>query len=260
MGIVNVTPDSFSGDGLATDTQAIVDQAVRMVSEGADMIDIGAESTRPGSFPITDDEELARLIPALKAVRGQVSVPISVDTYKSGVARAAIEEGANILNDVWGFKADRHMADVAAEYGVPIIIMHNQKTRRYGDLVPDILDSLSRSASVATQAGVSGDQVIIDPGIGFGKTADHNLEVLRRLPEFETLGHPLLVGTSRKSTIGHVLGLPVSERVEGTAATIALSIAGGADIVRVHDVKEMVRVSRMSDAVVRNWRPPEWNG
>ena len=259
MGIVNVTPDSFSGDGLGTDIPAIVDQAVRMVSDGADMIDVGAESTRPGSARISDEEELARLIPALQALRSRVTVPISVDTYKSGVARRALEEGADIINDVWGLMADPMMADVAAEYDAPLVIMHNQKTQTYQDLLPDILASLSQSILVAEQAGLSKGQIIIDPGIGFGKTADHNLEVLKRLPEFQSLRHPIMVGTSRKSTIGRVLDLPVRERVEGTAATVALSISGGADIVRVHDVKAMVRVSRMSDAVVRGWRPAHWN-
>ena len=259
MGIVNVTPDSFSGDGLGTDIGAIVDQAVRMVSDGADLIDIGAESTRPGSSPISGEEELARLIPALEAVRERVSVPISVDTYKSAVARRALEEGADILNDVWGLKADPKIAEVAAEYQVPLVIMHNQKTQEYRDLLPDIKASLSTSISIARQAGVSGGRIIIDPGIGFGKNADQNLGVLRRLREFQSLGHPIVVGTSRKSTIGRVLSLPINERTEGTAATVALSIAGGADIVRVHDVKEMVRVSRMSDAVIRGWRPPDWS-
>ena len=259
MGIINVTPDSFSGDGLGTDIRAIVDQAVQMVCDGADIIDMGAESTRPGSSPISDAEELARLIPALKAVRGQISVPISVDTYKSGVARRALEAGANVLNDVWGLKSDPRMAEIAAEYDVPLIIMHNQKTRRYRNLLQDIIDSLTRSISIARQAGVSDSRIMIDPGIGFGKTAEHNLEVLRRLSEFQSLGHPIVVGTSRKSTIGHVLNLPVDDRVEGTAATVALSIAGGADVVRVHDVKEMVRVSRMSDSIFRGWRPPDWD-
>ena len=187
MGIVNVTPDSFSGDGLGTNTQAIVDQAERMVRGGADIIDIGAESTRPGSSPISDEKELARLIPALVAVRARISVPISVDTYKSQVARRALEYGANILNDVWGLKADPEVADVAAEHDVPLIIMHNQKTREYGNLLLDIKMSLSDSISVARRAGVSESQIIIDPGIGFGKTADHNLEVLRRLSELRLL-------------------------------------------------------------------------
>ncbi len=259
MGIVNVTPDSFSGDGLGTDIGAIVDRATQMVFDGADIIDIGAESTRPGSSPVGSGEELARLMPALAAVRDRVTVPISVDTYKSEVARRALEEGADILNDVWGLKVDPKMAEVAAEYHVPLIIMHNQKTQEYRDLLTDIEASLSTSISIARRAGVSGSQVIIDPGIGFGKNADQNLEVLRRLQEFQSLGHPIVVGTSRKSTIGRVLNLPINERVEGTAATVALSISGGADIIRVHDVKEMVRVSRMSDAVVRGWRPPDWS-
>ena len=259
MGILNVTPDSFSGDGLGMDIGAIVDQATMMEYDGADIIDIGAESTRPGSSPIDDNEELARLMPALKAVRAEVRVPISVDTFKAKVARQALEEGANILNDVWGLKADPRMADVAAEYDVPIVIMHNQNSQKYGDLLPDIIDSLLRSISIADRAGVAANHVIIDPGIGFGKNADQNLEVLRGLQEFQSLGYPMVVGTSRKSTIGRVLDLPVSERLEGTAATVALSIVHGADIVRVHDVKEMVRVSRMSDAVVRGWRPADWS-
>ena len=259
MGIVNVTPDSFSGDGLGADIPSIVDQALRMVREGADMIDVGAESTRPGSSPVSEEEELARLIPALVALRDRVTVPISVDTYKSRVARYALEEGASILNDVWGLKADPMLAEVAAEYNAPLVIMHNKRTMKYQDLLPDIIASLTRSISVAKQAGVSEEQIVIDPGIGFGKTADHNLEILMRLPEFRSLGYPIMVGTSRKSTIGRILDLPVEERVEGTAATVALSISGGADIVRVHDVKEMVRVSRTSDAVVRGWRPQHWS-
>ena len=258
MGIVNVTPDSFSGDGLGSDTGAIVEQALRFVDEGADMIDVGAESTRPGSSPIDVEEELTRLIPALEAISGHVRVPISVDTYKADVARRAMEAGATMVNDIWGLKVDPALAEVAAEYKVPIVLMHNQNTRRYLDLLAEVSLSLCRSIDVARQAGVSDTQIIVDPGIGFGKTPDHNLEVLRRLDEFRTLGHPILIGTSRKSTIGKVLGLPVEQRVEGTAATVALAIAGRADIVRVHDVEEMVRVCRMSDAVTRGWRPSNW--
>jgi dihydropteroate synthase len=258
MGIVNVTPDSFSGDGLGTDIHAIVEHALRLEEEGADIIDVGAESTRPGSAPVGVEEESARLIPSLEAIRARVQVPVSVDTYKSQVARRALESGATIINDVWGLKADPRMAEVAAEHKVPIIITHNQKTREYRDLVPDIKASLSRSVAMALRAGVLEELVIIDPGIGFGKTPDHNLEVLRRLDEFQALGHPVLVGSSRKSTIGLVLSLPADQRLEGTAASVALSIASGADIVRVHDVKEMVRVCRMSDAVTRGWRPPHW--
>ena len=259
MGIINLSPDSFSGDGLGTDVPAVVERALQFQEEGADFIDVGAESTRPGSIPIEPEDEVRLLTPALEALAGVVQVPISVDTYKAVVARQALAAGAHIVNDVWGFKADPDLAQVAAEAGAPIILMHNQPTRVYGDLVPDVLDSLSQSAATATAAGIPAEDIVLDPGIGFGKTPGHNLEIIQRLPEFKDLGFPLLVGTSRKSTIGFVLDLPVEERLEGTAATVALSIAGGADIVRVHDVKEMVRVCRMSDAIVRGWRPQVWN-
>ena len=258
MGIINVTPDSFSGDGLGSDLQAVAELAVRYQEEGADFLDVGAESTRPGSAPITVEEELDRLLPALGTVLSRVSLPISVDTYKSQVARQAIEAGAAIINDVWGLKKDPDIAKVAAESGAGLIVMHNQGTTRYRDLVPDVLASLSQSLELARAAGVPQDSIILDPGIGFGKTADQNLEILNRLGEFKTLGCPLLVGTSRKSTIGRVLDLPPDQRLEGTAATVALSIAAGADMVRVHDVRQMARVCRMTDAVVRGWRPQGW--
>jgi dihydropteroate synthase len=236
----------------------IVGQAQRFQEEGADFLDVGAESTRPGHEPISADEELRRLIPALEAVAAIARVPVSVDTYKSEVARRALESGAVIINDIWGLKADPRLAVVAAEAGAPLVLMHNQETRQYRDLLPDIFASLRHSVEVAKRAGVPQENIILDPGIGFGKSPDHNLEILERLDEFQALGYPLLVGTSRKSTIGLVLGLPVDQRLEGTAATVALSIARGADIVRVHDVKEMVRVCRMSDAIVRGWRPEGW--
>ena len=258
MGIINVSPDSFSGDGLGSDIKAIVDRAVEFQEEGADFLDVGAESTRPGSTAISVEEELARLLPALDAILARVGVPVSVDTYKSQVARRAIEAGAGIINDVWGLKADPEIGRVAAATGAPLIIMHNQNTLRYRDLLSDVLASLSKSIELARDAGVPKENIIVDPGIGFGKTADHNLELLNRLGEFKALGYPLMVGTSRKSTIGRVLDLPPDQRMEGTAATVALSIAGGADVVRVHDVKQMVRVCRMSDAVVRGWRPNGW--
>ena len=259
MGVINVTPDSFSGDGLGSDIPAIADLAVRMEAEGADLLDLGAESTRPGSTPISAEEELARLLPALDAVASRVQVPISVDTYKAQVARRAMEAGAAIINDVWGLKADPQMANVVAETGAGLIIMHNQETRRYQHLLQDISDSLSNSVALALRAGVAQQRIILDPGIGFGKTPEHNLEVLGRLKELKALDYPLLVGTSRKSTIGLVLDLPADQRVEGTAATVALAIERGADIIRAHDVKEMVRVCRMSDAIVRGWRPESWN-
>ena len=259
MGVINVTPDSFSGDGLGSDIPAIVDLAVRMEAEGADFLDLGAESTRPGSTPISAEKELARLLPALDAVASRVQVPISVDTYKAQVARRAMEAGAAIINDVWGLKADPQIANVVAETGAGLIIMHAQETRRYQHLLQDISDSLSNSVVLARRAGVAEQCIILDPGIGFGKTPEHNLEVLGRLKEIKALGYPLLVGTSRKSTIGLVLDLPADQRVEGTAATVALAIERGADIIRAHDVKEMVRVCRMSDAIVRGWRPESWN-
>ena len=258
VGVINVTPDSFSGDGLGSDVAAAVDQALRFQDEGADILDVGAESTRPGSTPLSAEEELARLLPTLEAIAPKVHIPISVDTYKAPVARRAVEAGAAIINDVWGLKADLELAQVAAETRAGLIIMHNQEGHLYQDLVSEVSSSLSYSAGLAREAGVLNGNIIFDPGIGFGKTPEHNLEILRRLREFRELGYPLLVGPSRKSTIGLVLDLPPDQRVEGTAATVALAIANGADMVRVHDVKEMVLVSRMSDAIVHGWRPKSW--
>ncbi len=265
MGIVNVSPESFSGDGV-TDVDAAVMQALRFVEEGADVLDVGGQSTRPrysasveaggaasGYEELSVEEELERVLPVIKGIARVCDVPISVDTYKVAVAEAAIEAGARIINDVWGLKKDAGLAAVAAKYEVPLILMHNQPEPGYTRLIPDIVASLRRSVATAVEAGVEKDRIIIDPGFGFGKTVEHNLEVLRRLGEIKSaLGLPLLLGTSRKSTIGRVLDLPVDDRVEGTAATVALGIAQGADIVRVHDVKEMARVARMTDAVVRH--------
>ena len=258
MGIINLTPDSFSGDGLADDPRAAVELAQRMEADGADIIDVGAESTRPGGQPISAAAETARLLPALSAICESVGIPVSVDTYKASVARRAIAAGASLVNDVWGCLADGAMAPTIAAAGVPAILMHNQSRAQYDDLVPDVIAGLDRIAGIAQAAGVARHNVILDPGIGFGKTADHNLELLRRLPELRTLEFPLLLGVSRKSTIGRVLNLPPEERLEGTAAAVAMSIAGGADIVRVHDVKEMARVARMADAITRDWRPEGW--
>ena len=260
MGIINVTPDSFSGDGLGSDVPAIADLARRFQDEGADILDVGAESTRPGHDPITADEEFKRLLPALEAVAGAVNLPISVDTYKAPVAREALRGGACIVNDIWGLKADPHLAEVAAEAGAALVMMHNQKGTQYADLVRDVLASLEASVAAALNAGVAKENIVIDPGIGFGKNPDQNIEVLQNLERFKSLGCPLLVGTSRKSTLGLLLELPADQRLEGTAATVALAIAGGADIVRVHDVKEMVRVGRVTDAIVRGWRPDNWQG
>ena len=253
MGIINTTPDSFSGDGLEYNVESAVEQGLRFQAEGADIIDVGGESTRPGSTAVDAEEEMRRILPVIRGLASRLDIPISVDTYKSEVARAAIDAGASIINDVWGLKHDPDMAALAAKEGVPVVLMHNQNGTDYADLVPDVMSGLRSSLSLALEAGVAIENVILDPGMGFGKTAEHNLEILRRLAEFKDLGRPLLVGMSRKRTIGYVLDAPVDDRVEGTAATVALSVANGADIVRVHDVKVMARVARMSDAVVRGW-------
>ena len=263
MGVINLTPDSFSGDGLAgagsaSDLDAAVALARRMEADGADLIDVGAESTRPGSAPISAELEAARLLAPLSAICRAVSIPVSVDTYKARVARQAIAAGAAMVNDVWGGLADPQMAPLAAQAGVPIVLMHNRSDTHYDCLMSDVCAGLRRSIAIARAAGVADARIIVDPGIGFGKTADHNLELLRRLPEVKALGFPLLLGVSRKSTIGRILNRPADDRLEGTAAAVALGIAGGADIVRVHDVKEMTRVARVADAIVRDWRPPEW--
>lgn len=258
IGIINLTPDSFSGDGLGGDVDAAVDLALRFQDEGADILDIGAESTRPGHKQVSLDEELARLMPALEAVAKRVDLPISVDTYKAAVARRAVDAGAVIINDIWGLKAEPELAEVAAETCAGLVLMHNQKGTQYLNLVPDLVSSLKDSVRTALEAGVPRDNIIVDPGIGFGKTPDQNLAVLARLDELKELDCPILVGTSRKSTLGLLLDLPAEERVEATAATVSLAIAGGADLVRVHDVKEMVRVCRVTDAVVRGWRPEGW--
>ena len=252
MGILNVTPDSFSGDGLDGRPEVAIARAKEMVAQGADILDIGGESTRPGAAFVSVEEELRRVIPVLKEVTKEISIPISIDTYKSEVARQALDCGASIVNDVWGLKEDIGLASLAAERKVPIILMHNQKGAAYKDMMAEVLASLRWSVAQAIKAGVPAENIIIDPGIGFGKTVEHNLEIMRRLDEFLLLGYPLLLGTSRKSTIGKILDLPPDQRLEGTAATVAIGIAKGADIVRVHDVGPMMRVVRMSDAIVRS--------
>ena len=258
MGVLNVTPDSFSGDGVGADVDRALRQAMAFEQQGADIVDVGGESTRPrsiyaGSEPVTEQEELARVIPVIEALAPALNIPISIDTYKARVADRALAAGATMVNDTWGFRRDADMAGVVAQAGVPVVLMHNQDHTRYADLVPDVIAGLVSLANDAVASGIEEGKIILDPGMGFGKTALHNLEIIRRLDEFSALGKPLLVGMSRKSTIGRVLDLPVDDRVEGTAATVALSIGGGADIVRVHDVREMVRVARMSDAIVRGW-------
>lgn len=251
MGIINATPDSFSGDGLAGQIDAMVARARAMVSAGADVIDIGGESTRPGHVPVPADEETRRVVPAIEAIARAVDVPLSIDTSKAVVADAALRAGARIVNDVRGLTADPEIASVAADHGAPVIIMHDLKVHSAAWLIPGIVHELSLRIERALAAGIPWEHIIVDPGFGFGKTADLNLVLLRRLRELTALRRPILAGTSRKSTIGKVLGTGADDRVEGTAATVALAIANGADIVRVHDVAPMVRVARMTDAVVR---------
>ncbi len=257
MGILNITPDSFSDGGKYFSTEDALRHARYLVKSGSDILDIGAESTRPGYTPISEKEELNRLLPVLKEITSQVTVPISVDTHKSKVARAALENGAHLINDVWALTADKDMARVIADYNVPVVLMHNQHHTNYVDVMGDIIRFLRKSIIIAENQGIDPDNIIVDPGIGFGKTLYNNLEVMRRLSELRSLGKTILLGTSRKSFIGKTLGLPVNERVEGTAATVVLGIVQGADIIRVHDVKEMARAARMADAIVRPGGEPQ---
>ncbi len=258
MGIINVSPDSFSGDGLDNIDQAVA-LAHRFIADGVDILDIGGESTRPGTTPKSTEEsmkeELKRVIPVLKQLSGKISVPISIDTYKYEVARQALDAGAGMINDIWGLNRDPGLAALAVERKVPIILMSNQREKPSGDIMSTILTDLKHSIDTALDAGISWQNIIIDPGIGFGKTLDQNLEIVCRFDELKILGRPILLATSRKSMIGLTLDLPPDQRLEGTAASIAIGIAKGADMVRVHDVCEMMRVSRMSDAIIRG----KWN-
>lgn len=250
MGILNATPDSFSDGGSYNEVEAAIRHAVEMVKEGAHIIDIGGESTRPGFAKVSEEEELKRVVPIIEAVSNEVNVPISIDTYKAEVAKRAIEAGAHIINDVWGAKAEPKIAEVAAHYDVPIILMHNRDNMNYRNLMSDMIFDLYESVRIAKNAGVRDENIILDPGLGFAKTMDQNLEVMRNLEQLHVLGYPILLGTSRKSFIGHVLDLPVDERVEGTGATVCLGIQKGCSIVRVHDVKEMDRMTKMMDAML----------
>ena len=252
MGIVNVTPDSFSGDGLGADGDAAVAQGLRMVTEGADILDVGGESTRPGHVPVTTAEEIARTESVVRRLSQESSVPVSIDTYKKEVAEVAIAAGATILNDIWGLERSAALADVAAEAGCALVLMHNQDGTDYRrDLLVEIKEFLRRAVDRAVRAGVPKEKVIVDPGIGFGKTAEHNWEVMRRFDELKELGQPILVGTSRKSFIGKLLDLPVDDRLEGTMATVVAAVLRGADVVRVHDVAAMTRAVRVADRMRR---------
>ncbi|HEY7600784.1 MAG TPA: dihydropteroate synthase [Candidatus Limnocylindrales bacterium] len=257
MGIVNVTPDSFSGDGLlaagqADPVAAAVEQGRRMVEQGADILDVGGASSRPGHVSVAPEEEAVRVVPVIHALRAALpGVPLSIDTTSRPVAEAALDAGADMLNDIWGVGADGAMTGLAAERGLPIVLMHNRAEARYANVLAEVLADLQRAIERALALGAAFESLIVDPGIGFGKTAEHNLLLLRELDALTALGRPILLGTSRKSTIGKVLDLPADQRLEGTLATTALGIAAGADIVRVHDVAANVRAARMADAIVR---------
>ncbi len=250
MGVVNVSPDSFSGDGLAKVADA-ADQALRFADEGADLIDVGGQSTRPGFAPLTIEEEKRRVVPAIEAIVRTTALPVSIDAYRAPVVEAALDAGADMINDIWGFRHDPQVAALAAKRNVPAVIMHNQRGRQFHDVIGDVTAGWAASREIAAAAGLGSENLIADPGFGFGWTVEQNLEILRRLGELAGIGLPLLVGTSRKSTIGMVLERSQSARIWGTAATTAIAIANGADMIRVHDVAEMVEVSRMTDAIVR---------
>lgn len=250
MGIVNVTPDSFSGDGLAGRPEAAIAQGLAMVSQGADILDVGGESTRPGHAPVSAGEELERVVPVVAGLAARAAVPISIDTTKPEVAVAALDAGATLVNDIWGLQRAPELAGLAARRGAAVVVMHNQDGTAYDrDLLDQIAASLARSVEIAEGAGVPPERVIVDPGIGFGKTAEQNVEVLRRLAELRALRRPLLVGASRKSFLGKVFGMPLEDRLMGTAASVAAAVLRGADIVRVHDVAEMTRVVRVVEAL-----------
>ncbi|MBK8619669.1 MAG: dihydropteroate synthase [Anaerolineales bacterium] len=271
MGILNVTPDSFSGDGLIAKGDAVdaaVAQARDFLASGADILDVGGESTRPGSAPVSANEEMERVVPIIRAIHENFpEAIISIDTYKAQVAEEAIKAGAHMINDVWGLRADDGLALVAAKYKTPVILMHNRSNpasvevrekfgnayvgAEYQDLLADVKRELMNSVVIAQNAGIAESHIVLDPGVGFGKTREHNLELIDRLGEIREMGYPVLLGTSRKSFIGFTLDLPADQRVEGTAATVAVGIARGADMIRVHDVKEMARVAKMTDAIVR---------
>ncbi len=252
MGILNVTPDSFSDGGSFFSMEAAIGQAELMAKDGAHIIDVGGESTRPGSKPVTGEEEIQRVVPVIEELSRKISLPISVDTYRAKTAEMALKAGAHMLNDIWGLKYDPDMAAVAAAFEVPICIMHNRTCgTEYRDLIADMLRELEESIKIALKAGIREENIIIDPGIGFAKTWEQNLQVMRRLDEFKCFGYPVLLGASRKSFIGKVLGLEINERLEGTLAVTAQGIAKGADIVRIHDVLQNVRVAKMMDSMTR---------
>ena len=250
MGILNVTPDSFSDGGKWNEKDIALEHVEAMISDGADIIDVGGESTRPGHIQISDDEECARVVPIIEAIKGNFDVPISIDTYKSQVAKAALQAGANLVNDVWGFKYDKDIAKVAAKYQATCCLMHNKEVAAYDNFMEDVINELNESIKLAQSAGVSKEMIIIDPGVGFAKSYQQNLEVINRLERLQELEVPILLGTSRKSVIGLALDLPANERVEGTIATTVMGVMKGCSFVRVHDVKANKRAIKMTEAVL----------
>ncbi|MBN19174.1 MAG: dihydropteroate synthase [Chloroflexi bacterium] len=258
MGVINVTPDSFSGDGIGDDINLAIEKALSFEKCGVDIIDIGGESTRPASVykgvkPVSEKTEIDRVIPVISELRKKINIPISIDTYKPRVALKAIEAGANMVNDISGFRHDPEMIKIIAETGLPVILMHNQQDYIYNDLIGDINEYFINVINLAISYGIKKENIIIDPGIGFGKNTMQNLEIYRNLDKFKLLDHPVLVGMSRKASIGEVLNLPIHDRIEGTSAVAALCISKKVDIIRVHDVCEIAKVAKMSDAIVRGW-------
>lgn len=251
MGILNVTPDSFSDGGKFNEIDAAVNQARKLIEDGADIIDIGGESTRPGAEYVTEEEEIKRVVPIIKAIKEKLDVTISIDTYKARTAEESIKAGADIINDIWGVKYDKNMAKVAAKYNTPIILMHNRENKPYENLMEDVVSDLQESIDIALKAGVKKENIILDPGIGFAKTYEENLIVMNNCEVIKKLGYPMLLGTSRKSMIGLTLNLPVNERVEGTLATTVMGIIKGFEFIRVHDVLENKRVAIMTDTILK---------
>lgn len=252
MGILNITPDSFSDGGKFNEIELAVERAKKMVEEGADIIDIGGESTRPNAVFVSEEEEINRVVPIIKAIKESMDITISIDTYKSKTAEEAIKAGADIINDVWGFKKDKDMAKVASQYGVPCILMHNRISKPYNDLMKDVILDLEESIKIALDAGVKRENIILDPGIGFAKTYEENLIVMNNLEMIVDMGYPVLLGTSRKSMIGLALDLPANERVEGTVATTVMGIIKGCQLIRVHDVLENKRACIMTDTILKS--------
>ncbi len=256
MGILNVTPDSFSDGGMFIDKDVAVKRALQMIEEGADIIDIGGESTRPGFTPVSADEQIERVVPVIEEIKKNIDIPISVDTYDAKVAKAALEAGCDIVNDIWGLKKDPEMAKVIAEYDAFCVLMHNRNNPDYINFRKDLLSDFGEILDIANAAGIDKDKIILDPGVGFGKTREQNLVAINHMDDLKVLGYPLLLGTSRKSVIGLTLDLPVDERLEGTLATTVMACMKGINFVRVHDIKENVRTIKMTEAILNSFEPP----